>query len=186
MENHKFEFGTDWQLDLLNYTCVDRDGYKALQLYDDSYFTLLEHAVIAHGLKSFYDRKGRVPGSTSLKEELRHLLNSREYVNTLSKDDEKEIVNLVNKIYSGPPKDGDDILEKCVEFARFVGLKQTIENIDLQDFRQYEGFSRKVQTAISLGSKEQDNPGSFLIQDIKERQFKRQDFNPVSPTFPPN
>ena len=133
-------------------------------------------------LKSFYDKKRRVPGETILKEEIRYLLNSREYINTISKDDEKEILRIIKKIYSSPPKDGDELLEKCIEFARFVNLKQTIEGVDLQDFNQYDGFSRKVQTSISIGSKEKDNPGSFLIKDINDRQFHRQDFNPVSPT----
>ena len=53
----KFTFTTDFQFDLLRYTVQDKNGFKALELYDDSYFMLTEDAVIAHRLKSYYKRK---------------------------------------------------------------------------------------------------------------------------------
>ena len=56
MSDDKFEFTTDYQWNLLKYTVKDRDGVKALELYNDSYFTLNEHGIIAHSLKNFYKK----------------------------------------------------------------------------------------------------------------------------------
>ncbi len=178
----KFEFGTDFQFDLLKYTVQDRDGYKAIKKFSDGYFTLIEHAVIAKVLKNYWGKESRVPGETILKEEIRELLNSREFVKVVTREDEAEIMKLVKPLYSSIVKDGDKILEKASKFKSYVELKYVIENADLKNFESYEALSRKVQGAIVDEDELRENAGTGLIRDIKERQFDRQDNKTIIPT----
>lgn len=179
MSNVKFKFTTEFQFDLLRFTVLDRDGYKALELYNDSYFTLTEHAVIANTLKRFYKLKKRVPGKVIFKEELLKTFDKREFTNNLTDDDRKEILRITDNIFTGIVQDGDEILEETERFAQFIELKDVVESIDLLDFETYEPFSRKVQTAISSKLKNIDERGNFLVKDIRHRQFKRQDSSPI-------
>jgi hypothetical protein len=178
----KFEFGVEFQWDLLRFTVQDKNGYRAVKNFTDGYFTLLEHSIIAHALKNYYKKEKRIPGSTILKEEIRYLLNSREFARVATKDDEEEVLRLVNKLYSDPVRDGDKILEKAVQFQSYVELKFIVENVDLKNFQEYDNFSRKIQKAIVDEDYIKENAGIMMMNGIKERQFKRQDDSPIVPT----
>ena len=178
----KFEFGTDFQWDLLRFTVQDKNGHKAINKFTDGYFTLLEHSIIANCLKRYHKKEKRVPGPTILKEEIRYLLNSREFARVVTRDDETEVLRLINKLYSEPVRDGDEILKKATQFKSYVELKYIVENIDLKNFNEYESLSRKIQKAITDEDTIKDRAGIALIDGIKERQFKRQDNSPIIPT----
>lgn len=180
--NIKFKFTTEFQFELLRYTALDKNGYKALELYNDSYFTLTEHAVLAFTLRHYYKTKKKVPSYVVFQEELLNVFNRREFVNNLTDDDRKEILGLAKKMYAGVIRDGDEILINAEKFAQFVDLKNTVEDVDLLDYEQYESFSRKVQKAISPKLKKLNEKGNFLVADLKYRQFKRQDHSPIVPT----
>ena len=182
MGDNKFKFTTEFQLDLLRFTAQDRNGYKALELYDDSYFTLTEHAVLAHNFKKFYKKKKKIPGQVIFHEELLKTLDSREFINNLSDEDRKEIISLGKKLYEGIVRDGDEILQNAEKFAQFVDLKEAVEEVDLLNYEQYEPFSRKIQKAISPKLKKLNERGNFLVADIKVRQLNRQDRSPIVPT----
>lgn len=171
----KFKFTVEFQLDLLRYTVSDKNGYKALELYDDSYFTLTEHAVIAYAIKGYYKRKKAVPGKTILIEELIKTFNHREFVNNLIDDDRKEILTITESLYKGIIQDGDEILANTEKFAQYVDLKHEVENINLLDYEQYEVFSRKIQKAISPRIQTIEERGSFLIKDVRSRQIRRKE-----------
>jgi hypothetical protein len=178
----KFDFSVDFQLDLLKYTVQDINGYKALELYDDTYFTLLEHSFIAQALKRYFKKTHKIAGKVALIEEVRELYNTKQYSTQLTPDDRSSILDATRAIYDGVVKDGDTLIEKVEKFVQYVDLRDVIENTDLQDFGQYEIFIRKAQKAVSPRLKTLEEKGSFLVADIKERQFRRQDFNPIVPT----
>lgn len=180
--NEKFQFSTDYQLDLLKFTAQDREGYRALELYEDSYFSLLEHAVIAFTFKNFYKKKRRVPGASILKEELQLVFRRREFVTELSEEDRTTITSIADSLYVGELRDGDEILDRCAKWASYVELKAEIENVNLLDFASHESFSTRISRAINKGDSQRDRPGTFLIKDILTRQFKRQDDSPIVPT----
>lgn len=183
MNKEKFEFGTDFQQSLLQYTVTDKNGYRALQLYEDSYFTLLEHQIIAKALKIFFKKKKRVPQSKILlKEQLRQMFMTKDFINALGVDDKKSINKIVSKIYSGPAKDGDELLESTIKFASYVKLKETIEKINLSDFNQYDTFANEVRKAISVGKEFKEEVGEFLIRGIKDRQYRRKFNEDILPT----
>jgi hypothetical protein len=182
MGDNKFKFTTDFQFDLLRYTALDKQGYKALELYDDSYFTLTEHSVLAYNFKKYYKKKKKIPGKVIFHEELLRTLDQREFINNLSDSDRKEIISLGQKMYEGVIRDGDDILQNAERFAQFVDLKDVVESVDLVDCGQYDSFSRKVQKAISPKLKNINERGNRLVADLKIRQFMRQDQSPIVPT----
>jgi len=171
----KFKFTTDFQLDLLKYTVQDKNGYKVIELYDDSYFTLVEHAVIAFTLKSYYKRRKTIPGKTILFEELHKTFDNREFVNNLTDNDRKEILSIASDLFKGIIKDGDEILASTEKFAQYVDLKHEIENINLLDYEQYDIFSRKVQKAIAPRIQKIEEKGTFLVRDVRLRQVKRKE-----------
>jgi len=179
----KFRFTQDFQFDLLRFTVIDKDGYKALQLYNDSYFTLTEHAVIAYTLKQYYKRKKRVPGKIILTEELLKTFELREFVNNITDEDRKEILSIVSKIYKGVVKDGDEILVQTEKFAQYVDLKNEVESVNLIDYNQYDKFAKKIQKAISPRLQKIEERGSFLVKDIRYRQIVRKERSPIVP-FP--
>lgn len=177
----KFKFTTDFQFDLLKYTVLDKNGYKAVELYDDSYFTLTEHAVIAYTLKSYHKRTKSVPGKTILIEELYKTFELREFVNNLTDDDRKEILFIADSLYKGIVKDGDEILLNTEKFAKYVDVKHEVENIDLLDYEGYDAFARKIQKAISPRLQAIEERGSFLVKDARYRQVKRKERGSIIP-----
>jgi len=177
----KFKFTTDFQFDLLRYTVSDKNGYKAVELYDDSYFTLTEHAVIAYTLKGYYKRKKTVPGKTILIEELYKTFDHREFVNNLTDDDRKEILSLTSDLYKGIVKDGDEILANTEKFAQYVDVKHEIENVDLLDYENYDTFAKKIQKAISPRLRKLEERGLFLVKDARFRQVKRKERGSIIP-----
>ena len=177
----KFPFTLDYELDLLRYTCTNREGYQALELFHEDYFTSIEHGAIADCLRKYYKKKRRIPGATIFKEELIALFKTRDYANSLTAEDKATIFGLIPKLYT-PPRDGEDILKMCAQWASYVVLKDQIEGVNLLDFNSYTTFSNKVLKAINIGITEKKEVGTSLIKDIHERQFKRLDVNPIVPT----
>jgi len=178
----KFPYTVEYQLDLLRFTVTNRLGYKALELYQPDYFSLLDHHIIAEALKSFYKKKRRVPGKTLLIENLTQIFKTPDYIQSLLEDDRKRILGIVRDLYHYPSDDPDEVMISCSKFAAYVELRNTLETINLTDFNSYDGFANKVVRAVNIGNKKNEEDGTFLIKDIRERQLKRQDDNPVVPT----
>lgn len=181
MAKDKFIFSLDYELDLLKFIVVDRDGYLALDLIDPGYFSLLDHGIIADTLIKYRKKKRKVPGPTILKEELLETFKSRDYINTLSNEEKEGILKLAGSLYS-PIRDGDVILEKTAKWASYIELKNTIESANLLDFSSHDSLSLKIQKALNLAQVKKAQSGTWLLEDIKERQLTRQDSNPVFPT----
>lgn len=182
MGKNKFKFTTEFQYDLLKYIVSDKNGYKALEMVSDEYFTLVEHAVIAYTLKRHYKKRSIIPGKTIFIQEILKTFESKDFASSLTPTDRNNILTIISSMYEGKVQDGDDILENVEKFAQFVDLKDVTESIDLTDYNQYESFSRKVQKAISPRVKAIDERGSFLSRDVEERQKTRKLVNPIVPT----
>ena len=179
----KFRFSVDWQFDLLKFTVTDKHGFKALKLYNDDYFTLLEHQVIAYALKRYYKNKKKIPKNKNVfREYLDNIVRSERFNEELTESDLKEIYDLVNDLFTGYVKDGDEVLESCQEFVSYTEMKDLVENLDINNFNQYKNFAKKALSIISKGEINKKDKGMFLVKDIKERQFNRQDRGSIIPT----
>lgn len=181
MDDIKFKFTTDFQEDILKYTVSDSNGYKAIEMYDDTYFTLIEHSIIAYTLKKYYKNKKRIPGKTVFIQELLKTFDHRDFRDSITPDDRDNIVKIAKHLFDGGVQDGNDIIENVERFTQFVDLKHVIENVNLLDYNGYEPFSRKVQKAISPRLQALEERGSFLSRDVVERQVRRRDLKPIVP-----
>lgn len=180
--DNKFKFTTEFQWDLLRFTVQDKLGEQALKKYDDDYFTLIEHQVLAHALITFYKKEKRIPGETMLRENIVNLLTSKQFINLVTKDDQKTIIDLIKPMYHTIVKDGDKIYESVKDFRNYIRIKSLMENVDINDYTKYEQFSKQLALAIIDEDKKDDLQSSFLLDNIKERQFRRQQKTTIFPT----
>lgn len=179
----KFEFGEDFQENILQYAVTDNNGYRILSLIKDYYFTLAEHQIVAAAIKDFYKKKKKIPkGKATLREFIRKFTAQKSVAALLSADDKPKIDSLINRIYRGSVKDGEEVMEQTLKFARYVELKDVWENTDLKNFDQYEAISTSIQKAIRLGIEFKENRGTLLIENLRDRQARRRVQDEVIPT----
>lgn len=179
---NKFKFTTEYQWDLLRYTVQDKNGENALKKYDDDYFTLIEHQVLAYGLKTFYKKNRRLPGETILRENIATLLNSKQYINLVTKDEQKNIIGLIKALYNVPVKDGDIVYSNCKEFSKYIKIRNLLTNFDINNYSAYNNFSKQIGVALTDEDITQDYQKAFLLENVKNRQFQRQDKKTIYPT----
>ncbi len=182
----KFEFGLDFQDELLRFVVSNDDGFKAMDYIHNSYFALLTHTVVFYAIEKVWEAHNRIPASAVLSETLTQVFKERNFVEALTNEDQDDIRVIAKGLYDRPARDGDILLQEAAKFASFVELKDKVETLDLEDFSSYERFSTGVQQAIDISNTNaKDDKGIFFIEGIKERQFKRQSTDIVIPTpFP--
>lgn len=181
-QQDKFEFDIDFQENLLQYTVTDKNGHRALSLFEDHYFTLIEHQTIASAIKDYFKRKKKLPQSkVILKEHLRKMFLTKDYVNALTVDDKNRINRIISKIYKSPVKDGDAIFEDALRFARYIELRDVIDGMNLKSFDKYDSYADNIRKAINLGVEFKEERGTFLIDGIRDRQFRRKVNDEVLP-----
>lgn len=179
----KFEFDTEFQFEVLRYTVLHPEGYKIIGLYSEDYFTTIEHGILAHILKGYYKEYGKIPSRVVFLEELRRTFEADKNISSsLLESDKDTIKKMVKEMYKGVVKDPEYIMKQTERFAQFVDLKDTIESIDILDFKQYEKFADKVHKAIAPRVSVEDLSKSFLIAGISDRQLARRDTDMVYPT----
>lgn len=179
----KFQYGIDFQWEILKYTLKDSKGYKALGLFHFNNFELNYQQIIARGIQRFYRRRKKMPSNASiLNEELRSLFRTSDYAQSLTKEDRSTIQKKVRRLYRANIKDGDEILEKCKEFASYKELTKVLENIDPTNFAQYQTYSKKIQNAINIGMSLNEDKGSFVVAAHPNRFKERRHQFQVAPT----
>lgn len=171
---HKFEFDPSFQLEIIRFIVQDNKGGLALGKIKSSYFTLIEHSVIVEGLTKYYKKKSKVPSKNILKEVINDILEGKDYVDLVTKEDIPNIYNLIDNIYDNPLRDSEYINEKVYQFATYVSMKNLNESFDLNDFNQYEEYQKKLDKIISQAKPKSEDEPLFLTRDVVERQFKRQ------------
>lgn len=181
--NNIFQFDVSFQEEILQFTVTDlKSGLKALQLYESQNFKLIEHGIIADALKGYYKTRFTIPSKAVIKEELRNLFNDRRYKDLLTTEDKDKTLKIVNRIYARPVKDGEVLFEAAKRFAQYSAVKETLEDVNLDDFTSYKTIAAKLDKAINTGNSLVNDPGLFIIAGAKERVIIRQDTPPGFPT----
>lgn len=181
-EKIKFQFTTEWQWDLLRFIAQDRNGYKALKKVKDDYFTLIEHQVLAHGFINHYSKHYKIPGETILREEIVNLLNSKHFVNLVTKSEQDNILKQISPLYQGPVRDSEDIYEMCKKFSSYIRFKEFLEEVDPRNWEEYQQYGYKLHNIIEDEDEQDERVGSFLFGNVSERQMKRREIKPIIPT----
>lgn len=172
-KNIKFSFSTDFQLEILRYLIQDKDGGLVVKKIKPSYLVLIEHSIIAEGLIKFIKKNNKVPSRNVLKQEIKELLEGKNYVDLVTKEDIPNINKLVDNLYKVPLQDSEYIQDKIYKFATYVEMKNLNESFDLEDFSQYEAYSKKFDKILQNSKPKSEEEPLYLIKDLAQRQFKR-------------
>lgn len=170
----KFEFSTDFQLEILRFLIQGKEMGLMIKRIKPSYLVLIEHALIAEALFKYYKKTLHVPSQNVLKEVVKELLESKEYVDLVTKDDIPNIFKIIRNLYEEPLKDSDFIQDKIYKFSTYIEMKNLNDSFDLNNFDQYEEYAKKVDQILKKSKPKQEDEPIYLIRDITERQFKRQ------------
>lgn len=170
----KFQFNLDFQFEILKFFIKDKDGGLSLCKIKPSYLTLIEHSLIAEGLSKFYKKNRRIPSKSILKQVIKELLEGKNYVDLVTKEDLPNIDKLVDRLYSEPLYDSDVIKDKIYKFAAYVEMKNLNESFDLDDFSQYEEYHKKVANILQGAKPNKEEEPLYMVRDTIERQFYRQ------------
>lgn len=170
----KFQFNLDFQFEILKFFIKDKDGGLSLCKIKPSYLTLIEHSLIAEGLTKFYKKNTRIPSKSVLKQVIKELLESKNYVDLVTKEDIPNIDKLIDRLYSEPLYDSDIIKDKIYKFAAYIEMKNLNESFDLDDFSQYEEYHKKVSNILQGAKPNKEEEPLYMVRDTVERQFHRQ------------
>ena len=170
----KFQFDVSFQLEILRFLVQDKEGALILNRIKPSYLVLIEHSLICEGILKFFKKMKKIPSENVLKEVIKELLESKNYVDLVTKDDIPNIYKIIHNLYTLPLKDSDYIKEKIYQFSTYVEMKNLNDSFDLENFEQYEEYSRKVERILQHAKPKQDDEPIFMIRDVVERQFERQ------------
>lgn len=170
----KFSFSPEFQLEILRYILQDKEGAIALQRIKPSYLVLIEHSLIAEGIQKYFKKHSKMPSENILIQVVGELLNSKNYVDLVTKDDIPNIKKVIHNLYKVPLKDSEYIQEKIYQFSTYVEMRNLNDSFDLEDFNQYEEYSKKVDKILQKSKPKDEEEPLYLIRDVAERQLVRQ------------
>ena len=180
-DNIKFSFSPEFQFEILRFVLKDKEGGLVLKRIKSNYLVLIEHSLIFEGISKYFKKQGRMPSENILKEVLKELLESKTYVDLVTKDDIPNINKLISNLYHIPLSDSDYIKEKIYQFSTYVEMKNLNDSFDLDNFEQYEEYSRKIEKVLQKSKPKKEDEPLYMIRDITERQFRRQSEPSVIP-----
>lgn len=170
----KFEFTPEFQLEILRYIIRDPEGPIALSRIKPSYLTLIEHGVIAEAINLYFKKRKKIPSENVLKQVIADMLQTKEYVDLVTKDDIPTINAMVKDLYSKPVQDSEYIQDRIWQFSTYVEMKNLNDSFDLTNFEQYEEYSRKVDKVLQNSKPTQKDEPLFFIRGVSDRQYRRQ------------
>lgn len=177
----KFTFSPEFQLEILRYIIKDKEGGLILKRIKPNYLVLIEHSIICEGIIKYYKKQNRIPSENVLKEVIKELLEGKQYADLVTKDDIPNIDKVISNLYHLPLSDADYIKEKIYQFSTYVEMKNLNDSFDLDNFEQYEEYSRKIEKILQKSKPKKEDEPAYMIRDIVERQFKRQSEPSVIP-----
>ena len=169
----KFSFTTEFQLEILRFLVQDKDGGLVVKRIKPSYLVLIEHSIIAEGLVKFFKKNKKVPSKNILKQEIKELLEGKNYVDLVTQEDVPNINKIIDDLYNTPLQDSEYIRDKIYQFSTYVEMKNLNESFDLENFDQYEEYKKKFDRILQNSKPKTEDEPLYLIRDLAQRQFKR-------------
>ena len=169
----KFSFTTEFQLEILRFLVQDKDGGLVVKRVKPSYLVLIEHSIIAEGLVKFFKKNNKVPSKNILKQEVKELLEGKNYVDLVTQEDVPNINKIIDDLYNTPLQDSEYIRDRIYQFSTYVEMKNLNESFDLENFDQYEEYSKKFDRILQNSKPKTEDEPLYLIRDLAQRQFKR-------------
>lgn len=170
----KYSFTLEYQMELLRYLVQSKESMVIIPKIKPNYFTLIEHALITEAIQKFAKKHQRVPSEPMIIEQIKNLLEGRDYADLVTKDDIPNIHKVVKNIYNIPLKDEDILKDSIYKFAAYIEMKNLNESIDLSDFDSYEKYQNQISKILQDSKAEKKDEGPlFMVQGTTKRQMLR-------------
>lgn len=178
----KFTFSLEFQLEVLRFLIQGKESLLYLPKIKPGYFTIIEHSILVEALLKFVKKYQRIPSEPLLYEQVKTLLDGKDYVDLVTKGDIPTIHRLISGLYSFPLKDVDVILENLHKFIAYVELKALNESMDFSDYNSYESYQTKLTKILQNSRPQKKDEPLFMVGGTIMRQLMRKVDPDVVPT----
>ena len=132
-------------------------------------------------LNKFVRKYSKIPSEPLLIEFCKNLLEGKDYVDLVTKEDIPNINKVIKNLYSVPLKDQDVIQENIYKFTAYIEMKALNESMDFSNFNLYEDYQAKVANIIRNSKPSKDEEPLLMVKDTTRRQLMRR----ISPNIIP-
>lgn len=179
---NKFTFSIEFQLEVLRFLIQGKESLLYVQKIKPRYFTLIEHSIVVEALVKFVKKYQRIPSEVLMVEQVKTLLEGRDYVDLVTKDDIPNIHKLISELYNKPLKDVDIVLENIHKFIAYIELKALNESMDFSDYNSYETYQAKLTKILQSSKPQKKDEPLLMVSGTAMRQFMRKVDPDVVPT----
>lgn len=178
----KFTFSIEFQLEVLRFLIQGKESLLYIPKIKPGYFTLIEHSIVVEALIKFVKKYQRIPSEVLMIEQVKTLLEGKNYVDLVTKDDIPNIHKLISELYNKPLKDVDIILENIHKFIAYIELKALNESMDFSDYNSYETYQLKLTKILQNSKPQKKDEPLLMVSGIAMRQLMRKVDPDVVPT----
>lgn len=179
---NKFTFSIEFQLEVLRFLIQGKESLLYVQKIKPRYFTLIEHSIVVEALVKFVKKYQRIPSEILMVEQVKTLLEGRDYVDLVTKDDIPNIHKLISELYNKPLKDVDIVLENIHKFIAYIELKALNESMDFSDYNSYETYQAKLTKILQSSKPQKKDEPLLMVSGTAMRQLMRKVDPDVVPT----
>lgn len=179
---NKFTFSIEFQLEVLRFLIQGKESLLYVRKIKPEYFTLIEHSIVVEALVKFVKKYQRIPSEVLMVEQVKTLLEGRDYVDLVTKDDIPNIHKLISELYNKPLKDVDIVLENIHKFIAYIELKALNESMDFSDYNSYETYQAKLTKILQSSKPQKKDEPLLMVSGTAMRQLMRKVDPDVVPT----
>lgn len=179
---NKFTFSIEFQLEILRFLIQGKESLLYVQKIKPWYFTLIEHSIVVEALVKFVKKYQRIPSEVLMVEQVKTLLEGRDYVDLVTQDDIPNIHKLISELYNKPLKDVDIVLENIHKFIAYIELKALNESMDFSDYNSYETYQAKLTKILQSSKPQKKDEPLLMVSGTAMRQLMRKVDPDVVPT----
>ena len=178
----KFTFSIEFQLEVLRFLIQGKESLLYISKIKPGYFTLIEHSILVEALIKFVKKYQRIPSEVLMIEQVKTLLEGKDYTNLVTKEDIPNIHKLISELYNKPLKDVDIVLENIYKFIAYIELKALNESMDFSDYNSYEIYRAKLTKILQNSKPQKKDEPLLMVSGTAMRQLMRKVDPDVVPT----
>lgn len=178
----KFTFSIEFQLEVLRFLVQGKEALLYVPKIKPGYFTLIEHSIVVEALVKFVKKYQRIPSEVLMIEQVKTLLEGKDYTDLVTKEDIPNIHKLIYELYSKPLKDVDIVLENIHKFIAYIELKALNESMDFSDYNSYETYQSKLTKILQNSKPQKKDEPLLMVSGTAMRQLMRKVDPDVVPT----
>lgn len=178
----KFTFSIEFQLEVLRFLVQGKEALLYVPKIKPGYFTLIEHSIVVEALVKFVKKYQRIPSEVLMIEQVKTLLEGKDYTDLVTKEDIPNIHKSIYELYNKPLKDVDIVLENIHKFIAYIELKALNESMDFSDYNSYETYQSKLTKILQNSKPQKKDEPLLMVSGTAMRQLMRKVDPDVVPT----